>query len=113
MELKPCPFCGGKDIKVYASSIGPECHVMCNNCGATIELCVPWDVDMTEEDHDEECFTKLANAWNRRTEIAHGRWIDIPNKQEWDQKMCSVCGEYFCCQDNYCPNCGAKMDDVK
>ena len=42
--------------------------------------------------------------------VVHGRWIDIPDKSEWDQKMCSVCGDYFCCQNNYCPACGAKMD---
>ena len=42
--------------------------------------------------------------------VVHGLWIDIPDKPEWDQKMCSVCGDYFCCQNNYCPNCGAKMD---
>lgn len=43
--------------------------------------------------------------------VVHGQWIDIPDKPEWDQKMCSICGDYFCCQGNYCPNCGAKMDD--
>lgn len=42
--------------------------------------------------------------------VVHGRWVDIPDKPEWDQKMCSVCGDYFCCQINHCPNCGAKMD---
>ena len=41
--------------------------------------------------------------------VVHGRWLDIPNT-EYDQKMCSACGEYFCCQNNYCPSCGAKMD---
>ena len=43
--------------------------------------------------------------------VVHGRWIDIPDKPEWDQKMCSVCGDYFCCQNNYCPHCGAKMEE--
>ena len=43
--------------------------------------------------------------------VVHGRWIDIPDKPEWDQKMCSVCRDYFCCQNNFCPNCGAKMDE--
>lgn len=43
-------------------------------------------------------------------QVVHGRWMNIPDKPEWDQKMCSICGEYFCCQGNYCPNCGAKMD---
>ena len=42
--------------------------------------------------------------------VVHAQWIDIPDKPEWDQKMCSICGDYFCCQNNYCPNCGAKMD---
>ena len=42
--------------------------------------------------------------------VVHGRWVDMPGKPNWDQKMCSVCGYYFCCQINYCPNCGAKMD---
>ena len=42
--------------------------------------------------------------------VVHGRWIDIPDKPEWDQKMCSICGDYRCCYGNYCPNCGAKMD---
>lgn len=43
--------------------------------------------------------------------VVHGRWISIPDKPEWDQRMCSVCGDYFCCQNNYCPNCGARMLD--
>lgn len=42
--------------------------------------------------------------------VVHGKWMDILDKPDWDQKMCSVCGDYFCCQNNYCPNCGAKMD---
>lgn len=41
--------------------------------------------------------------------VVHGWWMSIPNTQ-FDQKMCSVCGDYFCCQINYCPNCGAKME---
>lgn len=45
--------------------------------------------------------------------VVHGRWVSIPDKPEWDQKMCSVCGDYFCCRGNYCPNCGAKMDSER
>ena len=41
--------------------------------------------------------------------VVHGWWISIPDKPEWDQRMCSVCGDYFCCQNNYCPSCGARM----
>ena len=42
--------------------------------------------------------------------VVHVQWVDIPNYPQWDQKMCSACGNYFCCQNSYCPNCGAKMD---
>lgn len=42
--------------------------------------------------------------------VVHAKWIDIPDRPEWFQKMCSACGDYFCCQNNYCSNCGAKMD---
>ena len=42
--------------------------------------------------------------------VVHAQWVDIPYHTQWDQKMCSACGDYFCCQNSYCPNCGAKMD---
>lgn len=42
--------------------------------------------------------------------IRHGRWIKMTESPEWDQKRCSVCGDISCCQRNYCPNCGTKMD---
>ena len=40
----------------------------------------------------------------------HGRWIKLAEAPEWDQRRCTVCGDVSCCQRNYCPNCGAKMD---
>lgn len=42
-------------------------------------------------------------------EINHGRWIDTGSGQE-----CSICREIQYGYDsarNYCPNCGAKMDE--
>ena len=40
-----------------------------------------------------------------------GEWIDVNGDGSlW---RCSVCGETQCCYDNYCGNCGAKMDEVK
>ena len=63
-ELKPCPFCGGMDISMSAYSISSECAIICQ-CGARIELDVPWD-GMDEEQHDDLCAEKLAEAWNRR-----------------------------------------------
>ena len=64
-ELKPCPFCGGTNIKSGAYSIAPECYMLCENCGCSIELAIPWD-DMNEKQHDEKCWDALTKAWNRR-----------------------------------------------
>ena len=51
--------------------------------------------------------------------VVHGRWI-LLGKNEHDyetsvEEKCSLCGRYVYrydteLQDNYCPNCGAKMD---
>lgn len=38
--------------------------------------------------------------------VRHGRW-DFDMSGAW----CSVCGEYCEGEYNYCPNCGAKMDE--
>ena len=52
-------------------------------------------------------------------QVVHGRWI-LLGKNEHDyetsvEEKCSLCGRYVYrydteLQDNYCPNCGAKMD---
>ena len=43
--------------------------------------------------------------------VRHGRWI----YDHWREFKCSVCGEFsnskpYRGKENYCPNCGAKMD---
>ena len=46
--------------------------------------------------------------------VVHARWI-----HDGHHIRCSACNEYMCIQDregddipqNYCPNCGAKMDE--
>lgn len=38
----------------------------------------------------------------RYDEVRHGRWVDL---------HCTVCGKVgWSDEDDYCPNCGAKMD---
>lgn len=42
--------------------------------------------------------------------VRHGQWINI---NEYPYERCSICGETHDtvrCLDNYCPNCGARMD---
>lgn len=65
----------------------------------------------------EHPVTKLKTAIRRlpsadAAPVRHGRWIDDAGAQK-----CSVCGTSFSDlhplyeEANYCPNCGAKMDE--
>lgn len=38
--------------------------------------------------------------------VRHGRW-----SKEWGNYKCSLCEALDDFVDNYCPNCGAKMDE--
>ena len=43
--------------------------------------------------------------------VRHGYWVSI---NEYPYEKCSICGETHDtvrCLDNYCPNCGARMDE--
>lgn len=60
-------------------------------------------------------------------EVVHGEWkdceivqerLDEPIIDEWQSARCSVCGKYhttpymyYFDHFNYCPNCGAKMNE--
>jgi len=65
-NLKPCPFCGCKDIHFFAFRIDPEMHVTCDNCGASIYRDIPCDNDTTAESHEEKGVKILTELWNRR-----------------------------------------------
>lgn len=49
--------------------------------------------------------------------VRHGHWINHPDDLFPEDSMieCSVCHEYeyATVNDNFCGNCGAKMDEVK
>lgn len=44
-------------------------------------------------------------------EVVHGEWIR--HKENCLYNKCSICSYEHCREDNYCPNCGAKMDGEK
>lgn len=58
IKLKPCPFCGSKNIKLYHT----ECEVNgeCQNCGASSGYRIFWGKKPTKEE--------AAEAWNRRAD---------------------------------------------
>lgn len=53
--------------------------------------------------------------------VKHGHWIEVQRIHEKDHTAiceCSLCGDTVWVYDgqrawNYCPNCGAKMDEVE
>ena len=71
-ELKPCPFCGGKDLEVYASDYFEGYFVNCIDCnahGAIAFLSTYNDVDYPPKATDKEieaCKEKAKELWNRR-----------------------------------------------
>ena len=69
MELKPCPFCGNRDIGIYSrietdyvlrngdkkvSTISDRWHVICRNCSCGT--------------YYGFCEEEVVEAWNRRAE---------------------------------------------
>ena len=76
-----------------------------------------WCHDCKEYDQNAHCchrWTKvIRNTVNDlKTQgyepVKYGQWLDVNGDGSlW---RCSVCGEAQCCYDNYCGNCGAKMD---
>lgn len=48
-------------------------------------------------------------------EVQHGRWVDVePAPHNLFYATCSVCGDRQTIEvANYCPMCGASMDEVK
>lgn len=41
--------------------------------------------------------------------VRHGKWIEYPTADGMNQ--CSECGVLRFGESNYCPNCGARMDE--
>lgn len=45
--------------------------------------------------------------------VVHGRWVVYTDEDEYsfsEYFKCSICGAAHYNDDNYCPDCGAKMD---
>ena len=81
---------------------------MCNNCELRIErLC------KTPSD-EKGCFAnEINNIPTVEAEpVKHGHWETIKNAYgEIEGFIHAECGRTSNSKDNYCPNCGAKMDE--
>ena len=73
-----------------------------------------------EATHKEVFWTKSEQAAVRSflvklprvdaVEVVHGQMEEIEPCQITVDRQCCLCGIAMGCKDNYCPNCGAKMD---
>lgn len=54
MELKPCPFCGGKPVPVVDDETEDFFGVKCFACGGSIQA-------------EKESLDEAIEAWNRRS----------------------------------------------
>ena len=64
MELKPCPFCGGKVNFAYDIQLLPN-GIRCGRCHILVRFCnvePPGPHELFERTMNE-----IAEAWNRRT----------------------------------------------
>lgn len=80
------------------------------------------DVDSLNAKHEDIGYEKgYRDGYAEALEMTddanrHGHWIE--SHEVFDYIKCSECGEDWCTEDNdtetfnYCPNCGAKMDEV-
>ena len=70
-EIKPCPFCGGTDIRFSARTTtinykrAYHFAMYCNSCNC-YGARVLWKHDGKNIDRSEEFMQRAAEAWNRR-----------------------------------------------
>lgn len=60
LDLKPCPFCGNKNV-YYLSTITGSYMITCQECGAHVAFRFKIDKDL------------VIDAWNRRGETDDAR----------------------------------------
>lgn len=67
-----------------------------------------------EKSRVDELDTAIATLVNLPSAERHGRWIDVePAPYNLFYATCSVCGDRQTIEvANYCPMCGASMDEV-
>ena len=132
-ELKPCPFCGGTKLKIDRKSrlagrngldMRVEMHtysVRCNHCHARggaaggRVIYTPWTRCAPPPDWattDKALEEKAIEAWNKRAEEVHGRWMEHYRSgvTVTEGGVSSCCDMWNDRRSNYCPHCGAKMD---
>lgn len=125
-KLKPCPFCGGEAaFRKVLTYVAEGWCIKCTVCAARsvpVLVNIPkisWDGPPVVY-NEEQAKAKTAEAWNRRAdavEVVHGRWIENRISGTFSCSNCGgkindnrLYGWELQPSENYCPNCGARMD---
>lgn len=81
------------------------------------KVCGHWFVKIKpQEELCDKCESALYRLSGYVAPVRHGRWLDSKHKifsNTYDY-VCSNCGcDYALAKYNYCPSCGAKMQEVE
>jgi len=89
------------------SLVGQDGLFSKRGCHGNCQHCVLWS--------SEGCRVILEAPTVDAVEVVHGQWVNpYINRYGHPCHCCSVCGFKASYQDkNYCPNCGAKMEELK
>lgn len=80
-----------------------------------------WCTDCKEYDKERHCCPRFnrviketvaemkSDGWQK---VRHGRWLEH-REGRWIYAECSACNSVQDTKTNYCPNCGAKMNEVE
>lgn len=96
----------------------------CKDC-VRYEACLDWcrgfkaKPDKREHFKDKSKFIELLSA--DVAPVRHGKWTEVQKENIWGDIIpvfeCSLCGKYtfgtkgITEKSNYCPNCGARMNE--
>lgn len=136
--LRPCPLCGGTDLKHYVTNARERNRgvVVCKGCGLRLEAysddeykvakAYQGDFKQAHEFTWEQARKAVADRWNRR----EGRTCRNELSGQYDGACfkCSACSyecevsvphpyapyspqdtDWFCELPAYCPNCGTRI----
>lgn len=119
IQLKPCPFCGGKADMCKDNY--NKYMVVCV-CGVMLgvelengdELVDGWRAKFDTFDEAVEAWNKRANKEEALEPVYEGDGYDDKGELIYDTAYCPICHYeyevYYDYHDNYCRSCGQKLD---